>query len=759
MERQSKVLVVDDDQFALQSIAKVLESESYQLVTETSGSEAIELLRQGSFDLVLTDLKMPGIDGLEVLKWTRETTPQAVVLILTGYASVESAIEALREGAYDYLVKPCSTEELKLKVERGLERVRLTEERQQAEEEIKRRNKELAALNAIAAAVSQSLDLKEMLGAALKESLAVLNAEGGVIYLLDETRQTLAPAVHRGLSQDVLREVTGFKVGEGLSGWAAESGEALVVADLAADFRNISPAFAREGWRAYAGVPIKSRGRVVGVMTLATRQEGYFRPDHVGLLSHIGNQIGVAIENARLYEAEQERRHVAETLYQSSTILGSTLELDEVLGLILQQLRQVIPYDSASVQRLQGECLEIMACQGFEEPDKVLSLAFPLDPKFPNCHVVVSKALLAIEDVAQDYPHFKDEADTYESGRIKSWLGVPLKVKDEVIGMIAMDRAELRPYTAEEVEMAMTFANQAAMAIENARLFEEMERLKAFNEGVVQGVAEAILIEDAQGFFTFANPAAEEMLGYTREELIGRHWTTIMPEEQVEKLRQELIKRTQRIEGRYETALRNKEGRVIPVIVGARPLFEGDKFAGILSAFTDITERKWVEQQLAYMATHDSLTGVPNRRGFFALAEQQLKMADRTKTKVSLLYADLDHLKQINDALGHPEGDRALTEVAHILKETFRESDIIARISGDEFVVLAAETDEVSAAVLTTRLRDNLEAHNARGDRPYKLSLSIGLVSYDPEHPCSADELLARADRAMYEQKRRNHKS
>ena len=583
MERQNRILVVDDDQFTLRSTAQVLGSESYQVVTAAGGSEAIGLLRQDSFDLVLTDLRMPEVDGLEVLRWAREIAPRAVVLILTGYASVASAVEALRQGAYDYLVKPYAVDELKLKIERGLERVLLAEERQRAEEELRHHHEELAALNTIAAAVSQSLDLKERLTAALTETLAVLNADGGSICLSDKTTQALAPAVHHGLSQDVLRETTGFKIGGGLSGWAAESGEALVIADLAADPRNISPAAAREGWLSYAGVPIRSKGRVVGVMTLVTRQRGHFRRDHLGLLTHIGNQIGVAAENARL--------------------------------------------------------------------------------------------------------------------------------------------------------------------------FEETERLKAFNESIVQGVAEAILIEDAQGLFTFANPAAETMLGYTHEELIGRHWTTIMPEEQVGKVRQELVKRSRRAERHYETALLSKEGQVIPVIVGARPLFEGGELAGVLSAFTDITERKLVEQQLAHMATHDPLTDVPNRRGFFELAEQQLKVADRRKNGSVLLFADLDHLKHINDALGHPEGDRALIEVANILRETFRESDIIARIGGDEFAVLAVETDEVSAETLATRLRYNLEAHNARGDRPYKLSLSIGLAHYAPEHPCSIDELLAQADRAMYEQK------
>ena len=134
MERQSNVLVVDDDPFALQSMADVLEGESYQVVTAASGSEALELLKQDPFDLVLTDLKMQEVDGIEVLRRAREIAPQAVVMILTGYGSLESAIEALRMGAYDYLLKPCSNDELKLKIKKGLEWGRLAEERQQAEE-------------------------------------------------------------------------------------------------------------------------------------------------------------------------------------------------------------------------------------------------------------------------------------------------------------------------------------------------------------------------------------------------------------------------------------------------------------------------------------------------------------------------------------------------------------------------------------------------------------------------------------------------
>jgi diguanylate cyclase (GGDEF)-like protein len=179
----------------------------------------------------------------------------------------------------------------------------------------------------------------------------------------------------------------------------------------------------------------------------------------------------------------------------------------------------------------------------------------------------------------------------------------------------------------------------------------------------------------------------------------------------------------------------------------------GDELIGVVAVYTDITERVRMEETLRTLALVDELTGLYNRRGFLTLGEQQLKMANRTKMRMALLFADMDGLKKINDAFGHSEGDRALIETAGILTESFRESDIVARIAGDEFVVMAVETNTLPGDILTARLQENLEIHNAREDREYKLSLSVGLARYDPDHPISIDELLAKADRDMYEQK------
>ncbi len=170
-------------------------------------------------------------------------------------------------------------------------------------------------------------------------------------------------------------------------------------------------------------------------------------------------------------------------------------------------------------------------------------------------------------------------------------------------------------------------------------------------------------------------------------------------------------------------------------------------------------ERQQLRSQLRALSLTDELTGLYNRRGFFSLAQQQLKLANREKRGALVVFVDLDNLKWINDTLGHRAGDQALVETAKILKNTFRNSDIIARLGGDEFAIIAlegceGEESKDSVEIFTTRLEKNLEGYNGRENRRYELSLSVGMARYNPGCPCSVDDLLAQADKLMYKQKR-----
>jgi two-component system cell cycle response regulator len=150
----------------------------------------------------------------------------------------------------------------------------------------------------------------------------------------------------------------------------------------------------------------------------------------------------------------------------------------------------------------------------------------------------------------------------------------------------------------------------------------------------------------------------------------------------------------------------------------------------------------------------DELTQLKNRRGFFELAEQALKSGQREPRTLALFFMDLNGLKQINDTLGHVSGDEALRDTAEVLRTTFRGSDIVARLGGDEFVALAHLHGESDVETLSTRLREHLREFNALRQRPYEIDLSIGVTLVDEPAEQDLEEFIARADEAMYQEKR-----
>jgi diguanylate cyclase (GGDEF)-like protein len=159
-----------------------------------------------------------------------------------------------------------------------------------------------------------------------------------------------------------------------------------------------------------------------------------------------------------------------------------------------------------------------------------------------------------------------------------------------------------------------------------------------------------------------------------------------------------------------------------------------------------------MERELRSLALTDDLTGLYNRRAFYAIATQQIKVMRRKGRGLLLFFADLDHLKFINDTYGHREGDLALVRAADSLQRTFRTSDIIGRLSGDEFAVLALEASYEDENTILRRLQENL-AETSAEERRYGLSMSVGVVRFDPKLNASLSDLLAKADQSMYVQK------
>jgi diguanylate cyclase (GGDEF)-like protein/PAS domain S-box-containing protein len=256
------------------------------------------------------------------------------------------------------------------------------------------------------------------------------------------------------------------------------------------------------------------------------------------------------------------------------------------------------------------------------------------------------------------------------------------------------------------------------------------------------------------GGFRFINSNAASYAGYTSEELLGQEVDLIVSPEDRDKARQNAeAMLLGEMSSPYELRITTKRGETRWIMETVTAIsYEGRP--AILGNSMDITDHKKMEEKILSLSVTDPLTGLYNRRGFLTIAEQQLKIAKRTKVGLLLLFADLDGMKWINDSLGHKKGDEALIEAASVLKKVFRESDIVARVGGDEFSVLAVGINKEDSRIIEDRLQYQIGVNNNRENRDYSLSMSVGMAYNDPENPSTIDELMSHADALMYEQKK-----
>ncbi len=302
----------------------------------------------------------------------------------------------------------------------------------------------------------------------------------------------------------------------------------------------------------------------------------------------------------------------------------------------------------------------------------------------------------------------------------------------------------------------LVFLTYSLALMVNKRLFghlktQEEKFSKAFrsspNAIVLSRLMDAKILEFNEGFLHISGYREDEVRGKTTLEL--NLWSAL---EDRETLVAE-VSRTGGMKNR-EFKFRNKGGNEIIGLLAAEIITVEDERC-LLVTISDISERKRMEEEIKELSLRDAMTGLYNRRGFFTIADQELKIARRSGKKLSLVYIDCDGLKMINDTFGHEEGDRALKAAAEVLNRTFRSSDVIARMGGDEFAVLSLDAPEQERDRFAGRLRTIIDNYNAQNPGPWRLAMSWGTAVYDPERHQSLDEVIAAADQIMYQMKSR----
>ncbi len=293
-------------------------------------------------------------------------------------------------------------------------------------------------------------------------------------------------------------------------------------------------------------------------------------------------------------------------LNQVGQALGSTLELDELLTTLLDQLRCLMNVTATSVWLVDQETQDIVCRHATGQKCEIVR-DWRLRPGegFVGWAIRTGRSLV-VPDAPLDDRHFRGVADKTGIG-IRSTLLTPLRVKDDVIGVLQVMDTEAGCFEEADLDFLESLASSAAIAIANARLYEETDRLRAFNQDIVQSLEEGIIIEDEVGQITFINPKTTQLLGYSAEELIGQPCgITVAPEER-DKVAEENARRRRGIASQYETVMLAKDGRRVPVLVSAKPLEEDRVFKGVLAVYTDITDAKRRETRL-----HEYLSSVTN---------------------------------------------------------------------------------------------------------------------------------------------------
>lgn len=364
-------------------------------------------------------------------------------------------------------------------------RKQIEQEREKFINELESKNKESETLRESLASLVGTLEFAEIIDRILAQIKRVVPYDTASVWRVDGNQQIIIAGVD--LPPEIRIPGTILTVNENNSAYPLLSGSLPYilnnnVQDELEDFRNPRDSYVNS-WLA---VPLETKGKIIGLIALDGKSKDQFTEHHAELAVTFANQVAIALENASLFyelHAELEARKdliaeleaknaEAETLHESTVIVAATLEKTEAIERILEQLERVVPYNSASVQLLHDDTLEIVGGRGLPTDENQIGLRFTIDINEPSYSVLQGEAPYQLyTDIQLHVPEFHDPPHN----RIHAWLAVPLKVKGNIIGIIALDGYSVDQFSERHAQLAVTYANQVAITLENARLFSELQ--------------------------------------------------------------------------------------------------------------------------------------------------------------------------------------------------------------------------------------------------------------------------------------------
>jgi diguanylate cyclase (GGDEF)-like protein/PAS domain S-box-containing protein len=464
-------------------------------------------------------------------------------------------------------------------------------------------------------------------------------------------------------------------------------------------------------------------------------------------------------------------------LLDLARLVRSESGLSEVLAAVARVVSDTLGFATVVINLYRPETdeYEVTNVYGNERARAILlgevshadTWASMLDPRFlrHGAFFIPAGALEWDEDITRYTPELEaTDVDEASAWHADDALFVTLDgAGGRRYGIISVDEPVSRRRPDDQLlDVLSAVAAHAGSAIESAHQFAQLQGALARHRAVIESSLDGVIAIDSRGRVVEFNPAAERTFGYRSEDAIGRELAElIIPPEDREAYRRSLARGFQQgdwriLDRRIELTGLRADGSKLPVELSLTLVEGSAETSPVVYGFIrDISERRRGEEQLAHMAYHDPLTGLPNR----ILIEQQLDLglarARRTEVAVALMFVDLDDFKEVNDRLGHAAGDQLLAAVATRLRSALRDSDVLARHGGDEFLVLLSDLEDdpaPAAESVAAKLFEALREPFVVGGAELRTGASIGVSVY-PDDASDTEALLRHADAAMYQAK------
>jgi GAF domain-containing protein len=490
-----RLLIVDDREGYRDHLRQFFSEEGYQVVTAASGKEALAVLERDWPDVVITDIVMPRGDGFFLLEHIGDKGLQCPVIVITAYGSQESAVRALRLGAYDYVTKPFDLDVMLATVNRAAEYCRLQQAVSEGQRALAAQVSETSALYDTALDLVSFLSLPKVLESLLSRAVALLDATGGNVCLYDESRQRLTVAASHGPWEDIAGRTQALD--EGLAGKVARSGRSLCVDDYS-NWEGRLAWYEAAGLTCVVGVPLMLQDRVVGVLNVVDdAQRGGFSQADEDLLLRLAPLAALAIERARMHsqtEAQLDdvrRAHQEINALQDLTAaIQSSLALPDVLNRIAEGVVQGLGYLAAmvAVYDPQRDALVVQSAAPDAElwaKGEALTGVGMIGASLTMDHqenLAVRSArrgeMAFTHDLADLFRPAVDEETAHvlqQMAGVRALATVPLMANGQLVGNFFAG-SDRDGFSEADTASLKAFARQAALAIEHARLYAEAER-------------------------------------------------------------------------------------------------------------------------------------------------------------------------------------------------------------------------------------------------------------------------------------------